>query len=152
MERILDKEGGFSLLEVFVALLILLIGVTGLAMIHMSALTDRISIDPKAVVATGLAQDVLDRFGALPWESLPGSGGGGSARGPGRTFPESSGSVPSDGDSVAARGTLYHRAWRVDDVPEAPGLKTISVWCGWRQADGRWRQVSLITQRANVER
>ncbi|MDA8121678.1 MAG: hypothetical protein M0Z38_03825 [Deltaproteobacteria bacterium] len=143
-------EGGFSLLEVFVSLLILSIGVFGLAMVQMNALTVRNPLATSRLsTAIGLAQATLDRFQRIPWDALRSSHPDGFRQGADGTAPAFSMLAEAAGDSVFVQGTRYFRVWRVTRDPEIPALKTISVWCCWRQGEA-WRQVVLVTQRADV--
>lgn len=121
-------DAGFSLLEIFVALLILSVGLLFLAMVQLSALTGRSpSPSPGERVATNLAQVALDRLAAVPWEELA-----------------------SAGDSMTTGGTTYYRVWQVRADAEIPALKTVTVWCSWRHGEGPWRQVVLVTQRSKA--
>lgn len=145
------RQGGFSLLEIFIALLILSIGVFGLAMLELTAVSARSPLASSNVrTATGLAQAALDRFQELPWDALRSSPPEGFQRGPDGISPACSRLHAAAGDSVAVQGTSYYRVWQVTQDPEVPGLKMISVWCCWRQGDGPWRQVALVTQRADA--
>ena len=145
------REGGFSLLEIFIALLILSIGVFGLAMFQMTALTAGNPLASSRVrTATGLAQAALDRFQETPWSALRSSDPDGFQQGSDGGSPAFSRLADSAGDSVAVQGTRYYRVWQVTQDPEIPALKTISVWCCWRQGEGAWRQVVLVTQRADA--
>lgn len=145
------REGGFSLLEIFIALLILSIGVFGLAMLELTAFTARNPLaSSNARTAIGLAQAALDRFQEIPWKELRSSRPDGFQRGPGGVSPAFSRLAAAAGDSVVVQGTTYYRVWQVEPDGEIPGLKTISVWCCWRQRVGRWRQVVLVTQRADA--
>ena len=145
------REGGFSLLEIFIALLILSIGVFGLAMLELTAITARNPLASSNVrTATGLAQAALDRFQEIPWNALRSSAPDGFHRGTDGVSPAHLRLPAAAGDTVVVQGTSYHRVWDVTQDAEIPGLKTISVWCCWRQGDGPWRQVVLVTQRADA--
>lgn len=152
MERMRKSpEGGFSLLEVFIALLILSIGVFGLAMLELTAVTARIPLaSAKVRTATGLAQATLDRFQDIPWRDLRSSHPDGFQRGPEGVTPAFSQLPAATGDSVVVQGTTYYRIWQVIRDPEVPYLKIVSVWCCWRQGNGRWRHVVLVTQRSDA--
>lgn len=146
-----NREGGFSLLEIFIALLILSIGVLGLAMLELTAVTVRNPLaSSKVRTATGLAQATIDRFQEIPWRDLRSSHPDGFQRGPEGASPAFSRLSAATGDSVVVQGTTYYRVWQVTQDPEVPSLKTVSVWCCWRQGDGPWRQVLLVTQRADA--
>ncbi len=149
-----QKSGncGFSRVEVFVAMLILLFGVFGLAMIQLTAVTARNpAISSRVRIATGLAQATLDRFQEAGWGSLRSSTPEGFEQGPGGVSPAFALLSTSAGDSVDVQGTTYYRIWQVTQDTEIPALKTLSVWCCWRQGEGAWRQVVLVTQRADVD-
>lgn len=144
---------GFSRVEVIAALLILLVGGLGLAMIQLTAVTARTPHVSSGVrVATGLAQATLDRFRDADWSAVDSSGSGGFQQGPEGVSPAFSRLSKAAGDSVDVRGTIYYRIWHVTPDPEIPALKTVSVWCCWRNGDGPWRQVVLVTQLADAGR
>ena len=131
-------EGGFSLLEVFVALLILSFGLLFLAMVQMTALTAKApfpSSTPRT--ATELAQEAIDRLFLVPWGELRSSPPDGFQAGADGVSPAFSRLAASSGDSVALQGTTFYRVWRVTADPEIPNLKTITVWCCWRIREGR---------------
>jgi Tfp pilus assembly protein PilV len=144
-------EGGFSLLEVFVALLILSLGILALAMVQMTALTARAplsSSNPR--MATELAQEAIDRLFLVPWSELRSSHPDGFQAGTEGVAPAFSRLAASSGDSVTLHGTTFYRLWQVTPDPEIPNLKTISVWCCWRSGKNTWRQAMLVTQRADA--
>lgn len=144
-------EAGFSLLEIFIALLILSIGLLSLAMVQLSALTSRAPAPFSGErVATNLAQATLDRMAKVPWRDLSSSPTDGFLVGPGGVTPAFSRLPASAGDSVTVGGTTYYRVWQVLPDEEIPGLKTVTVWCCWRQGEGSWRQIALVTQRAEA--
>jgi len=140
---------GFSRVEAIVALLILLIGVFGLAMIQLTAVTARNQPSHARMrVATGLAQDVLDRFQEVEWNLLRSSRQDAFVQGPDGASPSFSRLGGAAGESVSMHGTTYYLIWQVTADSEIPALKTIAVWCCWQQGEGGWRQVVLVTQRA----
>ena len=145
------REGGFSLLEVFVALLILSFGILFLAMVQMTALTAKAPFpSSKPRMATELAQEAIDRLFQVPWSELHSSHPDGFQAGPEGVAPAFSRLAASSGDSVAVRGTMFYRVWQVTPDPEIPNLKTITVWCCWRSGKSTWRQAMLVTQRADA--
>ena len=144
-------EAGFSLLEIFIALLILSVGLLSLAMVQLSALTAKApSPGTGERVATSLAQAALDRLSAVPWDGLASSPSDGFLAGPGGVSPAFSRFPASAGDSMTVGGITYYRVWHVGPDAEVPALKTITVWCCWRQGEGPWRQVALVTQRSRA--
>ena len=145
------REGGFSLLEVFVALLILSAGILLLAMFQMAALTAKApftSSNPRT--ATELAQEAIDRLFQVPWVELRSSHPDGFEVGKAGMSPAFSRLGASTGDSVTVRGTTFYRVWNVVPDPEIATLKTITVWCCWRSGKSSWRQTMLVTQRADA--
>ena len=144
-------ESGYSLLEIFIALLILSVGLLSLAVLQLSALSAR---SPSASAgereATVLAQDTLDRLGAVPFAELASSGSGGFLAGPGGPYPDTSRLPLSAGDSRVVGKTTYYRLWHVGPDPEVPALKTVTAWCLWSAGGGTWRQVALVTQRSDA--
>jgi len=144
-------DAGFSLLEIFIALLVFSVGLLSLAMVQLSALTGRSpSPPPGERVGTNLAQAALDSLARIPWDDLASSRHDGFLAGPGGLSPAPSRFPASAGDSVTVGGTRYYRVWLVSPDPEIPALKTVTVWCCWRQGEGPWRQVVLVTQRSKA--
>lgn len=147
----LKMEGGFSFLEIFVALLILSAGALGLAALQLTALTAKAPFSASNVrTATDLAQEGLDRLFQVPWGELRSSHPDGFHAGADGVSPAFSRLAASAGDFVTVRGTTFYRVWQVTRDPEIPGLKTITLWCCWRSGKGSWRQTVLVTQRADV--
>jgi len=145
------REGGFSLLEVFVALLILSLGILFLAMGQMTALTAKAPFtSSNARVSTDLAQEAIDRLFRVPWDELRSSHRDGFQAGTEGVSPAFSRLAASAGDSVTVQGTTFYRVWQVTPDPEIPNLKTITVWCCWRSGKGSWRQTMLVSQRADA--
>jgi hypothetical protein len=138
------REGGFSLLEVFVALLFL-------AMVQMTALTSKAPFSPSlSRTATDLAQEAIDRLLQVPWGELRSSHPDGFQAGTEGVSPAFSRLDASSGDSVNVQGTTFYRVWQVTPDPEIPNLKTITVWSCWRSGESSWRQTTLVTQRADA--
>jgi hypothetical protein len=145
------REGGFSLLEVFVALLILSFGILFLAMGQMTALTAKAPFSSSNVrTATDLSQETIDRLFQVPWGDLRSSHPDGFQTGPEGVSPAFSRLAASSGDSVTLQGTTFYRVWQVTPDPEIPNLKTITVWCCWRSGKSSWRQTMLVTQRTDA--
>jgi Tfp pilus assembly protein PilV len=144
-------KGGFSLLEVFVALLILSFGILFLAMVQLTALTAKVPFtSSNARVATDLAQEAIDRLFRVPWGELRSSHPDGFQTGTEGLSPAFSRLDASSGDSATVQGTTFYRVWQVTPDPEIPNLKTIIVWCCWRSGKSSWRQETLVTQRADA--
>jgi hypothetical protein len=145
------REGGFSLLEVFIALLILSLGLLFLAMVQMSALTVKTPFSSSTPrTATDIAQEAIDRLIQVPWDEIRSSHSDGFQSGAEGVSPAFSRLAEFSGDSVNVRGTTFYLVWRVTPDPEIPNLKTIAVWCCWRSGKSSWRQTMLVTQRADT--
>jgi hypothetical protein len=144
-------KAGFSLLETFIALLILSAGVLGLAMVRLTAISAKAPLSMSNVgTATDLAQEAVDRLLQVSWGELRSSHPDGFQSGAEGVSPAFSLLAASSGDSVTVRGTTFYRVWKVTPDPEIPNLKTITVWCCWRSGTGFWRQAALVTQRADA--
>ena len=144
-------EGGFSYLEIFVALMILSVGALGLAMLQLTAFTVNAPFaSSNSRTATDLAQEAIDRLFRVPWGELRSSHPDGFQAGTEGVSPAFSRLAASSGDTATVQGTTFYRVWQVTPDPEIPNLKTITVWCCWRPGKSSWRQAMLVTQRANA--
>jgi hypothetical protein len=104
------------------------------------------AVASKWTVATGLCQDRLERFRHVSWSGIVSSNSLGFDTG---TMTPRYANLPgAAGDNTTVRGTTYYRVWAVTDT--TPTLKTINVWCCWRDERQAWHNVALVTQRANV--
>jgi prepilin-type N-terminal cleavage/methylation domain-containing protein len=148
--RKLRGKEGFSLIEVLVALVILAVGLLGLAMFQITAIKGN-AIASKWTVATELAQDRLERFRHVNWTSIQSSVPGGFVPGT-QPLQAAYGSLGGAvGDNTNVRGTTYYRVWGVTPATTtASTFTTITVWCCWRDESGIWHNVMLVTQRTNV--
>jgi type IV pilus assembly protein PilV len=114
--------GGFTLVEMMVAILLLSVGLMGLAALSTTVTRGNIQ-SSTLTAASALAQERIERF---------------------RT--ESYGSIASGGDTRGVDGVTYTRNWTVtNDDPEA-GLKAIAVTVRW-STNGRAHATTLTTIR-----
>jgi len=146
--RNLRGNGGFSLIEVLIALVILAVGLLGLALFQTTAIKGN-AIASKWTVATELAQDRLERFRHVDWTSIQPSVPGGFVPG---TQPLQSAYAAlggAVGDNTNVRGTQYFRVWQVSSNA-TNSLKTITVWCCWKDNAAQWHNIMLVTQRSNI--
>ena len=144
-------EGGFSFLEIFVALLILSVGALALAMVQLTAVTAKAPLSSSnARTATELAQEAIDRLFQVPWGERRSSHPDGFQAGREGLSPVFSRLEASAGDSATVQGTTFYRVWQVTPDPEIHNLKTITVWCCWRSGKSSWRQAALVAQRADA--
>ncbi|MHB1024532.1 MAG: type IV pilus modification protein PilV [Desulfobacteria bacterium] len=145
-------QEGFSLIEVLISLVILAIGLLGLALFQTTAIKGN-AIASKWTVATELAQDRLEKFRHVGWDNvnLASSNTGGFITGP-PPRPNYA-NLPGDaGDTTVVRGTQYYRVWYINPTPATTNtFTTITVWCCWQDESSIWHNVMLVTQRADVE-
>jgi type IV pilus assembly protein PilV len=144
----LRRQEGFSLIEVLISLVILAVGLLGLALFQTTAIKGN-AIASKWTVATELAQDRLERFRHVDWASIQSSVPGGFVPGT-QPLQSAYGSLGgSVGDNTNVRGTQYYRVWMVDSNT-ANSFKTITVWCCWKDEAAQWHNIMLVTQRSNI--
>ena len=143
----LRSRGGFSLIEVLIALVILAVGLLGLALFQTTAIKGN-AIASKWTVATELAQDRIERFRHVGWDNIASSAAGGFTAGP-PAQPVYASLPGAAGDNTIVRGTQYYRVWQVGSNA-TNSLKTITVWCCWEDDAAQWHNIMLVTQRANV--
>jgi type IV pilus modification protein PilV len=144
-------QRGFSLIEVLIALVILAIGLLGLALFQTTAIKGN-AIASKWTVATELAQDRLERFRHVSWDnaSLASSSSAGFTTGP-PPSPNYANLPGAAGDTTNVRGTSYYRVWYVNPTPSGMNtFTTITVWCCWQDEYSKWHNVMLLTQRTNI--
>ena len=123
-----------------------------LLMVQMTSIAAKSRTTPsKMRTAVEMAGSVLDHFRTLPWDSIRSSPSEGFVEEKGVFVPATSMLPEAAGDSVSVRGIQYYRIWRVVSDEEIPNLKTITVWCCWREAGGAWRHTALVTQLTDVK-
>jgi len=146
--RKLRGKEGFSLIEVLVALVILAVGLLGLALFQTTAIKGN-AIASKWTVATELAQDRLERFRHVNWTSIQSSVPAGFVPGT-QPLQSAYGSLGGTvGDNTSVRGTTYYRVWDVTPATTTGAtFTTITVWCCWRDESSNWHNIMLVTQRA----
>jgi type IV pilus assembly protein PilV len=146
----LHRKEGFSLIEVLIALVILAIGLLGLALFQTTAIKGN-AIAAKWTVATGLAQDRLERFRHAGWTSIQSSVPAGFVPGTQPLQSAYSSLGGGVGDNTVVRGTTYFRVWDVTPATTtANTLTTITVWCCWLDEFSKWHNVMLVAQRTNA--
>jgi type IV pilus assembly protein PilV len=146
----LRRENGFSLVEVLVALAILAVGLLALALLQVTAIKGN-AVASKWTIATEQAQDRLERFRHVSWDNIVSSDSNGFDTG---TMVPRYANLPANaGDlginNLPVRGTQFYRVWYVVNNA-TDSLKTITVWCCWRDEGLHWHNVMLVTQRSNI--
>jgi prepilin-type N-terminal cleavage/methylation domain-containing protein len=142
----LRRNDGFSLIEILVALTILAVGLLALALLQVTAVKGN-AVAAKWTVATGHAQDRLERFRHVGWDNIVSSAAGGFNTG--TMVPQYANLPGAAGDNTTIRGTPYYRVWYVV-ANSTNSLKTITVWCCWQDERKIWHNVMLLAQRSNI--
>jgi type IV pilus assembly protein PilV len=148
--RKLRGNEGFSLIEVLISLVILAVGLLGLALFQTTAIKGN-AIASKWTVATEQAQDRIERFRHVAWDNITSSASSGFNAG--TMLPQYTNLPGAAGDNgignLPVRGTQYYRVWQVTSNG-TNSLKTITVWCCWRDDAAQWHNIMLVTQRSNI--
>jgi len=142
----LRRKDGFSLVEVLVALSILAIGLLALAVLQVTAIKGN-AVASKWTIATDQAQDRLERFRHVAWDNIASSPSNGFSTSP--LSPQYANLPGAAGDNTIVRGTTFYRVWYVT-TNATNSLKTVTVWCCWRDESSRWHNVMLVMQRSNI--
>lgn len=138
------SQGGFSLLEVLIALSVLAVGLLGLAMFQVTAIQGNSSASD-TVSATYYGQDQMERLQLVPFDNLVSSPYGISGGLPDNTIQSI---TDSEQTTASKKGQRFHRVWAVSNV--TPTLKMIRLWVYWWDQRGRPHTVQLVTQRGKV--
>lgn len=146
------KQSGFTLLEVLVAMLVLSIGLLGLAGLMASSMRNNQSAY-HSTQATWLAYDILDRIRANRAGALAGGYGAASALG-----------APADCSTDAPSGLIAAQdigGWKnmvACALPEGDGAITVtpasgqvSITVQWNDARGTGDAAALATRQLTVE-
>ena len=100
-------QGGFTLIEMMVAILLVGVGLMGLA--ALSTTVTRANVQSSGLTAaSALAQERIESFQTQPY-----------------------GSIASGSDTRLLDGVAFTRSWTVTPDDPAPGLKTIAVTVSW---------------------
>jgi len=143
-EDSLSKRSGLTLLELVIALSILSIGLLGIALLQITAVRGN-ALAGVSTVATRYAQDQVEIFRGTPFDRIESSPGIGKEGGPDLSaLPE----LPGVNSILTGNGVRIYRVWAV--FPATPTLKTISVWSCWEDEQGKWHNVHLATQQADL--
>jgi len=149
LRRARQRSGGFSLIEVVIAMGILAFGLLTLALMQLHALTQG-SAGRHTHDAAAIGRSYVEQVNRLPWTTLtPQVGLGWQA-------PAWAG-VPDDDVTVDApdgSNTLEHAytiAWRVTAIGASTCLRDVEVRVSWAEEDHTAnKQVVLATRRYDV--
>lgn len=152
-------EGGFSLLEVLIAVLVIAIGLLSLAQLHGSLLQDS-GLSKARTVALYLAQEKIEDLRSF--ETLRSATGKQAFA---DIADDAGGAIAADvstGDgNTVYSATDYARSWAVTDycfnavnstpvtcspsAPNIPDLKRVAVTVSWQDRDGNTQGITLTT-------
>ena len=121
------EQGGFTIIEVMIALLVLLVGMAGVLSLQLTAM-QATSFSRHATEASVLAEDKIEQL---------------------RTVPV--GDLVSDSDQVDARGipdltALYSREWTITVGTEQT---TVTVAVSWDEQGGEPYTITMSSLRSN---
>jgi Tfp pilus assembly protein PilV len=117
-------RGGFTLLELLIGLTVLMIGVSGILAMHVTAMRAT-AYSRHATEATVLAEDKMEEL---------------------RTQPVAAGSDHVNGQGLPEDGGFYERIWTV--APIAGGGAVLTVRVQWLERGRDEHAIVLRTQRA----
>lgn len=126
--KVISNQRGFTLLELLIALVILAIGLLGLAGLHVSAMHGNVS-GFKISTASAVAQQRIEELKAL----------------------DPSDAALSAGDhvdgSVTVQGVTYNRSYAIQDNMPITGTSTITLTVTWTEpATGANQSTRIFTR------
>ncbi len=126
--KVLTNQKGFTLLELLIALVILAIGLLGLAGLHVAAIKGNVS-GFKLSTASAVAQERIEDLKAMDATAAALSAG-----------------IHADGN-VAVQGIVYTRTYTIQDNTPVPGTSTITFTISWTEpGTGTARSSTLFTR------
>lgn len=126
---------GFTLLEVMFSLIILSIGLLGLAALTATVIRTN-SFSDDFTTATALAQDTLETLVSTSYENLTPDG----------TTDDPNNPIDENG-SGGNSGSKYNRSWTIATVGST---RTIVVQVGWTDSQGYSKSVDFSTIRSDT--
>ncbi len=118
------RPGGFTLVEMMVAIILIGVGLMGLA--ALSTTVTRAGVQSSTLTTgSSLAQERIERFRLEPYAS-----------------------IVAGGDVRTVDGLAYTRSWTVADNDPAAGLKTVTVTVSWTTR-GQTHRTTLSTIRGS---
>ena len=127
------EQGGFTLLEVLFAMVILGVGILSIALAQISSL--KVSSKSRSLSqAMYLAQEQLDLFMTMP---------GSDATFVTPVTDQADPGGPIDVNPGDADQTTFTRTWTIEPSTPSPGLVRITVNIAWDAASGATHQIEL---------
>ena len=127
--KVLTDQKGFTLLELLIALVILAIGLLGLAGLHIAAIRGNVS-GFKLSTASAIAQERIEELKALDPASAALSAGD-----------------HADDGNVAVQGIVYSRGYTIQNNTPVTGTSTILFTISWTEpGTGTARSSRLFTR------
>ena len=120
------REGGFTLIEVLISMLLLLLGIAGVLSMQLTSMKAT-SFSRHATEATIVLEDKMEELSAIKTLNL------------------------TDGNDVvnaqALVGTEYTRTWTLSADPTVVELVNLKVSVSWDERGGDTRTIEMDTQR-----
>ena len=127
--KVISNQKGFTLLELLIALVILAIGLLGLAGLHIAAIKGNVS-GFKISAASAVAQQRIEELKAMDSSSAA----------------LSAGAHPADGNATI-QGIAYNRSYTIQDNTPVTGTSTITFTVSWVEpGTGTARSTKLFTR------
>jgi len=133
------NPGGFTILEVLIAMAIFAIGILGVAKMQLSAVSGNSSARGMTEAAT-VGQQQIERLMALPYDDILDTNGDGVAG-----LDEIA--APDDSRVV---DTVYNVLWNVADDQPIQGAKKIRVIVRWQSSGFAVKQIVFDTVRVSM--
>ena len=145
--RRLDSDGGFTLIEVMVAIVILSVGLLSLAQMMVLA-TNSNTLSGRMTSSSALAKEQLERLKATPFYSNPVARTRSAALVDGGAINAPVGGYVAyfdpDGLPTAAGTAMYEVRWLIQTVPTALPLEMVRIQVRCLPASGAQDQFAII--------
>lgn len=133
---LVTNKRGISLIEVLISVVILSIGLLGVAMMQLTAITGN-TFSREMILATEIGQDSLERTKAMAYADI--------------TITNLPVVMPSPVQPDPNNpGLSFTRTWAVTDNIPVTNTKTITVTIGWTDKNNTSRSVTVSTVKWNT--
>lgn len=132
--KTIKQQDGFSLLEVLIALVILAIGLLAIAQMQITAIKGN-AYGSEMTSASSLASNTIERLMGLPFNDVN------------LTIYNAWLADNITGVEGGVNNAGYTREYQVENNTPRPGMKQITVRTVWTDANGRTRNVTMVTQK-----